>query len=121
MIFNSIFDLEKMKGKTIKSVYVVFTSDDKEVVCFSPTSSCGILNDGVTYTINFKNGIIVDDKFVELIKKSNACYRDGIEQYFEFGEIKYLRTKGFYDTDEEITEKNNNIIKGFTLAKQIYE
>lgn len=119
MIFNSIFDLEEMKGKTIKSVYVVFT-DDKEIVCFNPVSSCGILNDGVTYTINFKNGIIVNNNFIELIKKSNACYRDGIEQYFEFEEIKYLRTKGFYDTDEEITEKNKNIIKGFTLAKQIY-
>lgn len=119
MKFNNIFDLEEMKGKTIKSVYVVFT-DDKEIVCFNPVSSCGILNDGVTYTINFKNGIIVNNNFIELIKKSNACYRDGIEQYFEFGEIKYLRTKGFYDTDEEITEKNKNIIKGFELAKQIY-
>lgn len=119
MKFNNIFDLEEMKGKTIKSVYIVFT-DDKEIVCFNPVSSCEILNDGVTYTIAFKNGVIVDDKFIELIEKSNACFREGIEQFFAYGKIKYLRTKGFYDTEEEIEQKNNNIIKGFKLAKQIY-
>lgn len=119
MIFNSIFELNDMKGKTIKKIYVTFTGDDEEVVSFNECSACRFLNDGITYSIDFKNGIIVDDKFIKLIKNSNACYRNGIEQYFEYGEIKYLKTSlGYYNSEigyhkakQELEEYNDNIKK----------